>query len=389
MSDKAGNEMQKPKSSRTRSYLTPKKEYTKKVGNYILSEQIGIGTFSKVTKAIHILTGEKIAVEILDKSKIKDSIDIERISREIEILKSISHPNIAQLYESNSTIHNFYLIMEYVEGGDLCDFININLCLNEHLACHFFRQLISVIEYLNEMGITHRDIKPENILLDIDQKNIKVIDFGLSNYCAEKELLQSACGSPCFASPEMLSGKPYNGITTDIWSSGIVLYSMLVGTLPFDDQELNALYEQIKIGTFYIPSTLSLEAIDFLKKILRVNPDKRLNINQIKEHCWFNIEKNKLYKGIDLTVETFPYDEKLILYVINKFYEEDNDISKENFIKMVQYHACNQYTATYYLTQNLLKYNKNLKDNSIIDINNSYLSNNDYNKKESLSSKNS
>ena len=108
MSDKTGNEMQKPKSSRTRSYLTPKKEYTKKVGNYILSEQIGTGTFSKVTKAIHILTGEKVAVKILDKSKIKDSIDIERISREIEILKSISHPNIAQLYESNSTIHNFY-----------------------------------------------------------------------------------------------------------------------------------------------------------------------------------------------------------------------------------------------------------------------------------------
>ena len=389
MSDKTRNELEKCNNSGAITYLTPKREYTKKVGNYILSDQIGTGTFSKVTKAIHILTGEKVAVKILDKSKIKDNIDIERISREIEILKSISHPNIAQLYESNSTIHNFYLIMEYIEGGDLCDFINANLCLNEHLACHFFRQLISVIEYLNEMGITHRDIKPENILLDNSKKNIKVIDFGLSNYCAEKELLKSACGSPCFASPEMLSGRPYNGITTDIWSSGIVLYSMLVGALPFDDQELNALYEQIKIGTFYIPSTLSLEAIDFLKKILRVNPDKRLNINQIKEHSWFNIEKNKLYKGIDLTVETFPYDEKLILYVIDKFYEDDNDINKDNFIKMVQYHACNQYTATYYLTKNLLKYNKNLKDNSIIDINNSYLSNNDYNKKESLSSKNS
>ena len=211
MSDKTRNEMEKCNNSGVITYLTPKREYTKKVGNYILSDQIGTGTFSKVTKAIHILTGEKVAVKILDKSKIKDSIDIERISREIEILKSISHPNIAQLYESNSTIHNFYLIMEYVEGGDLCDFININLCLNEHLACHFFRQLISVIEYLNEMGITHRDIKPENILLDNAKKNIKVIDFGLSNYCAEKELLKSACGSPCFASPEMLSGSPIMG----------------------------------------------------------------------------------------------------------------------------------------------------------------------------------
>ena len=348
--DEKENEIEKEENSNSEE---PKKEYIKKVGNYILNEQIGIGTFSKVTKGIHTLTGEKVAVKVLDKSKIKDDIDIERISREIEILKSISHPNICQLYESNSTIHNFYLIMEYIEGGDLCDYINKNISLNEHISCHLFRQLISVIEYLYEMGITHRDIKPENILLDSSHQNIKVIDFGLSNYCADSELLKSACGSPCFASPEMLSGKPYNGITTDIWSSGIVLYSMLVGTLPFDDQELNALYDQIKIGTFYIPSTLSLEAIDFLKKILQVEPNKRMNLFQIKEHPWFNIEKNKLYKGIDLTVETFPYNEELIEYVIKRYYENDTDLNKNNFIKMIQYHACNQYTATYYLTDKI------------------------------------
>ena len=106
-------------------------EYNKKVGNYLLTEQIGLGTFSKVTEAIHIITGEKVAIKILDKSKIKDNIDIERIYREIEILKSINHPNISQLYESNSTIHNFYLIMEYIEGGDLCNYINKNICLKE------------------------------------------------------------------------------------------------------------------------------------------------------------------------------------------------------------------------------------------------------------------
>ena len=282
MSDKLEDKNEKEEENNFNTIT--KKEYTKKVGNYILSEQIGLGTFSKVTKATHTLTGELVAVKILDKSKIKDNIDIERISREIEILKSISHPNISQLYESNSTIHNFYLVMEYIEGGDLCDYINKNISLSEHVACHFFRQLISVIEYLSEMGVSHRDIKPENILLDASQKNIKVIDFGLSNYCADTELLKSACGSPCFASPEMLSGNPYNGIETDLWSSGIVLYSMLVGTLPFDDHELHSLYEQIKIGTFYIPSTLSLEAIDFLKQILQVTPKKRINLEQIKQH---------------------------------------------------------------------------------------------------------
>ena len=270
------------------------KEFTKKVGNYLLSEQIGIGTFSKVTKGIHILTGEKIAVKILDKSKIKDEIDIEHITREIEILKSISHRNICQLYESISTDHNFYLIMEYIDGGDLGDFISKNIKLSENLACHFFRQLISAIEYLNDMGITHRDLKPENILLDSSHNNIKVIDFGLSNYCANRELFKTACGSPCFASPEMLSGNSYLGVKTDLWSAGIVLYIMLVGNLPFDDQELNTLYQHIKIGTFYIPSNLSLESIDFLKKILQVNPDKRINIEEIKKHVWFNIENNIL-----------------------------------------------------------------------------------------------
>ena len=140
---------------------------------------------------------------------------------------------------------------------------------------------------------------------------------------------------------------------------------MLVGTLPFDDQELNILYEHIKIDTFYIPSNLSLESIDFLKKILQVNPDKRITIPEIKNHIWFNIEKNIMYKGIDLTVETFPYNEKIIDYVIKIFYKDDTEINKINFIKMIQYHACNHYTTTYYLVEkNLEKFqNYNNEEN--------------------------
>ena len=353
------NEIKKFENSNEKNYS--EKEFSKKVGNYIIAEQIGVGTFSKVTKGMHILTGEQVAIKILDKSKIKDDLDILHISREIEILKSISHKNISQLYESISTSHNFYLVMEYIDGGDLDDYISKKISLPENIACLFFRQLISVIEYLNDMGITHRDLKPENILLDSSKKNIKVIDFGLSNYCANSELLKSACGSPCFASPEMLSGKLYQGVTTDLWSAGVVLYSMLVGTLPFDDQELNTLYEHIKIGTFYIPSNLSLESIDFLKRILQVDPDKRINIFEIKKHKWFNLEKNPMYKGIDLTAETFPYNEKLIDYVIKVYYKGNKEINRNNFIKMIQYHACNQYTATYYLVEKNMELNKDKK----------------------------
>ena len=334
------------------------KEYSKRIGDYILLEELGQGTFSKVTKAIHLITSQQVAVKILDKEKIEDDIDIERIIREMEILKSIYHPNIVQMYENYSTIHNFYLMMELVGGGDLFDFINKNNYLSENIACHFFRQLISVLEYLNSLGISHRDIKPENILLDSYYQNIKVIDFGLSNYSKNNELLISSCGSPCYASPEMLSGNPYNGAGTDIWSSGIVLYSMLVGSLPFDDTELEKLYEQIKKGIFYIPSTLSLEAIDLIKRLLNVDPKRRIGIQEIKKHQWFNMGQNTLYRGINISKEDFPCNEYVVQFIMENFFKDDKNINHDLITNMIKKNTCNKYTSTYYLAKkNILRIN--------------------------------
>ena len=338
-----------------------KQEFSKKIGDYVLLGEIGTGTFSKVAKAFHIITDQEVAVKILQKDKIKDNIDIERILREIEILKKVIHPNICQLYETYSTVHNFYLMIEHITGGDLFDYITDNNYLSETLSCKFFRQLISVIEYLNELGISHRDIKPENILLDENHQNIKLIDFGLSNYFSEKKLLKSSCGSPCYASPEMLSGKPYLGITTDLWSAGVVLYSMLVGSLPFDDQELYELYKQIKLGKFYLPSTLSLEAIDLLKRILNVDPKKRIGLEGIKEHKWFQMDGYPLYMGINLNKEKLGYNIEVIDYVMKNYFGKENDfesISKDEYIDMIKEYYCNKYTSTYYLTKKyILKIN--------------------------------
>ena len=336
--------------------------FSKIIGSYALFDQIGKGSFSKVTKAIHLITEQIVAVKILEKAKIEDEIDVERIGREIEILKTIMHPNIAQMYESFSTIHNIYLMLEYAEGGDLFDYITNKDHLSEIEACHFYRQLIGVLEYLTEMGITHRDIKPENILLDKKKENIKVIDFGLSNYCKGNELLESSCGSPCYASPEMLSGSPYKGVTTDLWSSGIVLYCMLVGSLPFDDQDLKVLYSQIKNGQFFVPSNLSMDAIDLLKKILEVNPKKRITIKQLKQHCWFNITQNIIYKSINYEQGKFPCDKTVIDYVIKNYFDNE-DINNEKFIKMVKNHESNKYTATYFLVKKYILH----KDDIIID----------------------
>ena len=334
----------------TKSPNLEHKEFSKKIADYILLDQIGQGTFSKVARAFHTISEQIVAVKILDKKKIEDEVDIERINREIEILRNIYHPNVCQMYETYTTIHNYYLIMEYVPGGDLFDYISEKSFLPENQACYFFRQLISAMEYLSSLGVTHRDIKPENILLNEDYTQIKLIDFGLSNYAENGEFLQSSCGSPCYASPEMLSGKPYSGLETDIWSAGIVLYSMLVGGLPFDDVELKSLYKQIKEGKFYIPSTLSLEAIDLLKQILRVDPRKRITFRELKEHKWFNLEKNVMYKGVNIYYEKMPCDIKVIKYIINVYFSEDN-ISLFDFAKMVKNFACNKYTATYYLVK--------------------------------------
>ena len=339
-----------------------------KIGNYIISEKIGMGTFSKVCQGIHILTKQKVAIKILCKKKIEDETDLERILREIDILKTLYHPNISHLFESISTSNNFYLFMEYIDGGDLNDYILSKKFLPEKIACNFFRQLISVIEYLSEMKIAHRDIKTENILLDSLHKNIKVIDFGLSNYCNQQELLKSTCGSPCYASPEMLLNKPYKGICTDIWSSGIVLYSMLVGNLPFDDDEINFLYEHIKNGNFFLPSYLSLEAIDLLKKILQIDPEKRITLNEIKKHPWFNMSNAPMYKGININKELFSYDLNTVDYVINNYFLNDENINKNNLIHMVQIHACNKYTATYHIVK---KYILKIDDDKILNKNKS------------------
>ena len=146
----------------------------KKIGNYILLNNIGKGTFSKVTLGYHTLTNELVAIKILQKNKIQDKIDIERINREMVILKMLCHPNISQLYETLSTIHNFYIIMEYIEGKDLFQYIYSLEKLTEYKASQLFRQLISCLEYIHKLGIVHRDIKPENILLDKSKKNLNV-----------------------------------------------------------------------------------------------------------------------------------------------------------------------------------------------------------------------
>ena len=195
--------------------------------------------------------------------------------------------------------------MEYISGGELFQYINNKRRLVEREAIKFFQQLIAGLEYIHTNKISHRDLKPENLLLD-DLKTIKIVDFGLSNIIEVGELLRTPCGSPCYAAPEMICGKRYSGLISDVWSVGIILFVMLCGFLPFDEDNNNLLYKKIINGHFEVPFYVSDKAKDLIKRLLTVDPNKRITIKQIKEHSWFNLSYYPYPEGLFVNKHILP-----------------------------------------------------------------------------------
>ncbi len=225
----------------------------------------------------------------MEKDRIVDSGDVRRVSREIGILKLLRHPYIIQLYEIIETPSQFYLITEYAPGGELFDFIVARSRLRESEARRFFHQIIAAVDHLHKFNVVHRDLKPENLLLD-SNNNIKMVDFGLSNRYQPGELLLTACGSPCYAAPEMIAGKRYAGASVDIWSCGIVLFAMICGYLPFEDPNTTKLYKKIMSGDFSIPKHVSADAKDLLRSVIRTDPERRFTADDIRRHRWFTLD---------------------------------------------------------------------------------------------------
>lgn len=244
-------------------------------------------------------------MKILEKIKILEQADKTRVEREIKILKTMRHNNIIQLYSVIQTVTTIYLIMEYASGKELFDYIVLKKRLSEPEACKFYQQIIGGIEYLHKLRIVHRDLKPENLLLD-HKKELKIADFGLSNIYSKGEMLKTACGSPCYAAPEMISGKKYSGLMVDIWSSGIILYAMICGYLPFEDSNNDVLYKKITDGKFSIPNFVSEPAKDLLRKILNTDPYRRYTIQQIKAHPWFNALAPSINEGLLINIHIIP-----------------------------------------------------------------------------------
>ena len=330
----------------------------KKRGNYILEETIGEGAFAKVKLARHIQTGEKVAIKIINKEEIYN-FDIKKIKKEINILQRLKHKNIIQLYEIMETHKNLYIIMEYCEGKELFEYIVKRKHLTEREACRYFQQIINGVEYLHLSNITHRDLKPENLLLD-NKKRILITDFGLS-ILSEKynEQLSTPCGTPSYSPPEMLKGKKYNGVYSDIWSCGIILYTMLVGNLPCSESKEELLYQNIVTHNFYYPENLSDDAIDLIEHLLKINPEERYNFDEIKVHPWFNLLTPKLRPGIIFGVHKIPIDPKILDKV------EEYGYNREKVEESVSKSKYDSLSAVYYL---ILKRFKKDGINSVSDL---------------------
>ncbi|WZZ36446.1 hypothetical protein YC2023_019847 [Brassica napus] len=256
------------------------------LANYKLGKTLGIGSFGKVKIAEHVVTGHKVAIKILNRRKIKNMEMEEKVGREIKILRLFMHHHIIRQYEVIETPSDIYVVMEYVKSGELFDYIVEKGRLQEEEARNFFQQIISGVEYCHRNMVVHRDLKPENLLLD-SRCNIKIADFGLSNVMRDGHFLKTSCGSPNYAAPEVISGKLYAGPEVDVWSCGVILYALLCGTLPFDDENIPNLFKKIKGGIYTLPSHLSPDARDLIPRMLVVDPVKRISIPEIRQHRWF------------------------------------------------------------------------------------------------------
>uniref|UniRef100_A0A8C1JMF9 Maternal embryonic leucine zipper kinase n=1 Tax=Cyprinus carpio TaxID=7962 RepID=A0A8C1JMF9_CYPCA len=253
--------------------------------HYEVYETIGSGGFAKVKLGRHILTGEKVAIKIMEKKDLGD--DLPRVKTEIEAMKNLSHQHVCRLYHVIETSSKIYMVLEYCPGGELFDYIIAKDRLSEEETRVFFRQIISALAYVHSKGYAHRDLKPENLLID-ENHNLKLIDFGL---CAKPkgglglELL-TCCGSPAYAAPELIQGKAYIGSEADVWSMGVLLYALLCGFLPFDDDNYMVLYRKITRGKYSNPHWLSPASILLLNQMMQVDPKRRLTVKQLLDHPW-------------------------------------------------------------------------------------------------------
>ncbi|KAI6092033.1 Pkinase-domain-containing protein [Hypoxylon rubiginosum] len=262
-----------------------KSKIDQRIGAYNIIRTLGEGSFGKVKLAVHRSTNQKVALKIIARKKLISRDMVGRVEREIEYLQLLRHPHIIKLYTVIKTSAEIIMVLEYA-GGELFDYIVKHGRLPEDQARKFFQQMICAVEYCHRHKVVHRDLKPENLLLD-ENLNVKIADFGLSNIMTDGNFLKTSCGSPNYAAPEVISGKLYAGPEVDVWSCGVILYVLLVGRLPFDDDHIPSLFSKIQRGVFTVPHWVPSEAASLIRRMLQTNPVQRIIIDEIRQDPWF------------------------------------------------------------------------------------------------------
>ncbi|XP_011072805.1 SNF1-related protein kinase catalytic subunit alpha KIN10 isoform X1 [Sesamum indicum] len=320
--------------------------------NYRLGKTLGHGSFGKVKIAEHLRTGHKVAIKILNRRKMQSPDMEEKVRREIKICRLFVHPHVIRLYEVIETPADIYVVMEYVMRGELFDYIVEKGRLQEDEARRFFqqncvcvwKQIIAGVEYCHRNMVVHRDLKPENLLLD-SKGNVKLADFGLSNIMRDGHFLRTSCGSPNYAAPEVVSGKLYAGPEVDVWSCGVILYALLCGSLPFDDENIPNLFKKIKSGLYTLPSHLSPGARDLIPRMLIVDPMKRITTREIRQHPWFKVSLPR-YLAVtppNAIEHLKQLDEEIIQKVLRMGFD------RNQLIESLQNRLQNDATVAYYL----------------------------------------
>ncbi|KAH7956183.1 maternal embryonic leucine zipper kinase [Rhipicephalus sanguineus] len=311
-------------------------------GQYTLLETIGSGAFAKVKLAVHVLTGEKVAIKIIGKCSL--GMDLRRVNLEIAALKDFAHQNICRLYQVIETSYRIYLVLEYCPGGELFDYVVQRKRLDEDEARHFFRQIVSAVAYVHRRGYAHRDLKPENLLLDADC-NVKLIDFGL---CAKPRTgmaasLRTSCGSAEYAAPELLAGRKYAGSGADIWSMGVLLYVLLCGRLPFNADNMAVLIRIIQRGKYNCPDYLSDRCVNLLSRMMATSPDRRITMAQLVNHPWL-VEGYGSPVSVESTCSGSLLDDEVVAEMAVACGRPKNSVTAE-----INRRKCDYVAATYQL----------------------------------------
>ncbi|XP_058484981.1 serine/threonine-protein kinase BRSK2-like isoform X11 [Solea solea] len=265
--------------------------YANYVGPYRLEKTLGKGQTGLVKLGIHCVTCQKVAIKIVNREKLSESV-LMKVEREIAILKLIEHPHVLKLHDVYENKKYLYLVLEHVSGGELFDYLVKKGRLTPKEARKFFRQIISALDFCHSHSICHRDLKPENLLLD-EKNNIRIADFGMASLQVGDNLLETSCGSPHYACPEVIRGEKYDGRKADAWSCGVILFALLVGALPFDDDNLRNLLEKVKLGVFHMPHFIPPDCQNLLRGMIEVDASKRLTLEQIQKHTWYLAGKNE------------------------------------------------------------------------------------------------